>query len=109
MKAAVLRRVLGSKNNKVKSPQPKITVYCRKSKLELVPAKSPPKAVAAAVPIVPTFPMHIQNDSVDHLNKLMECQNKRKAEKRASLGLPPLKPYYCKDFDTEECFFRFGD
>jgi len=44
----------------------------------------------------------------DHQLKLMECQNKRKADKRKSMGLPPLKPYYCKDFDTAECFFRYS-
>jgi len=37
--------------------------------------------------------------------KLMECQNKRKAEKREMMGLPPLNPYYCKDFGSKDCCF----
>ena len=38
--------------------------------------------------------------------KLMECQNKRKAEKRELMGLPPLEPYYCKSFGSKNCCFR---
>ena len=40
--------------------------------------------------------------------KLMECQNKRKAEKREMMGLPPLNPYYCKDFGSKDCCFRYS-
>ena len=39
--------------------------------------------------------------------KLMECQNKRKAEKRELMGLPPLEPYYCKSFGSKNCCFRY--
>merc|ERR1711990_346722 len=35
----------------------------------------------------------------------MECQNKRKAEKRELMGLPPLEPYYCKNFGSQNCCF----
>ena len=38
----------------------------------------------------------------------MECQNKRKAEKREMMGLPPLNPYYCKDFGSKDCCFRYA-
>ncbi|CAG5085210.1 Oidioi.mRNA.OKI2018_I69.PAR.g10840.t1.cds [Oikopleura dioica] len=35
----------------------------------------------------------------------MECTNKRKAEMRMDKGLPPLNPYYCRNFMHKDCFF----
>ena len=69
-----------------------------------VPKNSPQKLPA---PVPMKLPSHIIPDSEEHLLKLMECNNARKAEKRASMGLPSLTPYFCKDFDTKECFFRY--
>lgn len=54
----------------------------------------------------PGFQPLLPIEPPDHQQKLMECQNQRKADKRKSMGLPPLAPYYCKDFDTRDCFFR---
>ena len=72
-------------------------------KSKKVPLK-PAQKLPAPVPM--KIISHIIPDSEEHLLKLMECNNARKAEKRASMGLPSLTPYFCKDFDTKECFFR---
>ena len=60
------------------------------------------------VPVSPTW-LGIQSDVMfqEYEIKLMECQNKRKAEKREMMGLPPLNPYYCKDFGSKNCCFRY--
>ena len=88
-----------SQKGSEKSQQEKVPVKAQNP----VPKNSPQKLPA---PVPMKLPSHIIPDSEEHLLKLMECNNARKAEKRASMGLPSLTPYFCKDFDTKECFFR---
>ena len=92
-KASVLSRVLATKGL---VPSQLSAIAVQPVRIAKMPRLSEPIA-----PIAPVEPE-------DHQFKLMECQNKRKADKRKSMGLPPLKPYYCKDFDTVDCFFRYS-
>lgn len=107
---AVLKRARNIALRKSSLPASKTLPIPKRSppNLKRSPRKKSPGA-SPGIQQITHMPLPVTNPHllapVDHAYKLMECTNKRKAHKRADLGLPSLTPYYCRNFMHKECFF----
>jgi len=110
--AAVLNRVIKKPKRMIKRPLPSLKNPKKSNKKENSPKKQSP-VNRTVLPVQPEQKRpklllkepEPKNEIPAYEIKLMECQNKRKAEKRELMGLPSLEPYYCKSFGSKNCCF----